>query len=74
MITVKPCSGCGNYPTFCTCGGDVPQVYAPCISAFFNQHEAKLINISEGPQGEDIATYTCPHCHGIHDSRVVRHG
>lgn len=71
MMVIKPCYVCGNYPGFCEC--DRPaKVYAPCVSTFIRSDGCKIVNVSEGPQGEDIATYECPQCSGTHDSRVIR--
>lgn len=70
MVRIKPCSGCGNYPGFCTCARPM-KVYAPCISTFVRTNDVEVVDCREGPQGEDIATYECPHCDGTHDSRVI---
>lgn len=73
MGTIKPCSGCGNYPGFCTCTNGM-KVYAPCVSTFIKVGDVNILNVSEGPQGEDIATYECSQCDKVHDSRVVKGG
>ena len=71
MAKIEPCGGCGNYPGFCTCINGM-KVYTPCISTFTQVRDVLITNVSEGPQGEDIATFDCPHCGKVHDSRVIR--
>jgi len=72
-LRIRPCSGCGNYASFCTCFTPPPQVkvYSPCVQDFTLEADVEITNVCEGLQGEDIVTYNCPHCSGVHDSRRI---
>lgn len=37
-------------------------IRCPKCGREFNAREASPYNISEGPEGEDVVTFDCPHC------------
>jgi hypothetical protein len=43
-------------------------VYLECTSDRIDERKVKVLNIEEGPVGEDILTFTCPLCGKKHRS------
>lgn len=45
------------------------RVYLSCIKEFIDETKVELVNIEEGPMGEDIMTFKCPNCGQEHKSK-----
>lgn len=48
-----------------------PSVLLPCIHEWYPTEDLSMLDISEGPQGEDTMVYECPECGKQHASVVV---
>ena len=44
-------------------------VYLRCNGDFVPEETVGFLDISEGPQGEDIVKFTCPECKEEHESK-----
>lgn len=50
---------------------NTPVVMLPCVQEWHPTDDVIFLDVSEGPQGEDLLTFTCPRCEKTHTAVVV---
>jgi hypothetical protein len=50
---------------------NTPTVMLPCVKEPHPTDDVIFLDVSEGPQGEDLLTYVCPRCEAHHTSVVT---